>query len=695
VGLGGYLLGLLFFAGTTGTVVLASALLARRRLTHLERSSALLAAFLLATAGVVVAHLVPGVLGLLSRPSALICALLLLALSVLAARGGRPPEASARPRGRAPLTSSLVSGAAAAGVAGFWVAGTWHALGTPTRHIDTLTFHLPDVTRWIQTGTVWGVHQFVPLQVDGYYPQTGDVVYLAAVLPWMNDAFVGGVNALFGLLGALAVYAIVGELGGRREHAVLGAALFASIPALVATAFRGAQTDTIMVATLGGGFLFLLRHVRTGRRSDLLLAAVGLGLAFGSKWSGVSSVVVAIGGWAIALVVTRRHAGRVAQDVGAAAAVTVLLGGVWLVRNWAQAGNPVFPVELAIAGVSLLDAPRHVLGECANYTVANYLADGAVWRRFLIPGYRVALGLTGVAALVALAVTIGLALRAFARGARSSRASDSLLVAGVAVALVAVYLVTPGSALGLRGAPVNLATQVRYLLPALLLGAALLGWGLGRTGRARLLVELLLLVAIAASLASARAAPPARLLLGSLIVAVVVMVLAFLLKRRGTVIRAPLAAALVTALCAGLVTLGFERQQQFNDHRYRGLDPTLDWIIERAPQGHRIALAGRWTVRGPAPVLPAFGPRLGNEVTYLGEFKEGHLREYEDPASWRQTLARGRYDLLLVGRGGYTARACPIPGAEGDDLAWAREAGLPEVARSARFTLYRVPAPGP
>jgi 4-amino-4-deoxy-L-arabinose transferase-like glycosyltransferase len=692
--LGDYLLGLAFFAGTSGTVAAASALFVRRRLTSLRGAPALLAGAVLATAGVVAVHLAPGVLGLLSRPSALLCGLALFSLTAFWLRGSRASKSPTRPRADALGPSLLVAGVAASSVAVFWLARAWEALGDPTRHIDTLTFHLPDVARWIQTGSLWGVHQFVPLQVDGYYPQTGDLVFLAVVMPWMNDAFVNVVNVAFAAVAALAAYAIARELGARRAQSLLAGALFLSIPALIVTAFKGAQTDTIMVAMLGGGILFLLRHARTGRRSDLLLGGLGLGLAFGSKWSGVSSVVAVVVVWTIALLLARRPVHHVLRGLGAVTGIVVAAGGFWLLRNWVSAGNPLFPVDVQLAGLTVFDAPRHLLGECANFSVASYLGDGGIWRRYLAPEYREALSLAGLATLVAAPVTAALAVRAGRSRGQRGRAALVLVVAAGVVVLTATYAVTPGSALGLRDLPVNVAGQARYLLPALLLGSALAGWGLHRLGRWSLPFEVLTLGVIAVSLAAAFELGPALLIsvavgLGAVTVAVG---LATLVAQRSA--NRPLGLALAAVAVVGVIAVGYERQGEFNEGRYQGLDPTLDWILERAPQGREIALAGRWTVRGPGPVLPAFGPRLGNEVGYLGEFVRGHLREYEDPSAWRRALVRGGYDLVLVGRGGYGGRLCPIPGAAGDDDAWARASGLSAVARSARFTLYRVPPPG-
>ena len=57
-------------------------------------------------------------------------------------------------------------------------------LTTAPLSVDLLNFHLPVVARWIETGSIWQIDVFLPDVSPGHYPQTGDVILLAAVLPW-------------------------------------------------------------------------------------------------------------------------------------------------------------------------------------------------------------------------------------------------------------------------------------------------------------------------------------------------------------------------------------------------------------------------------------------------------------------------------------------------------------------------------
>ncbi|MDQ3936545.1 MAG: hypothetical protein M3340_18140, partial [Actinomycetota bacterium] len=139
-----------------------------------------------------------------------------------------------------------------------------------------------------------------------------------------------------------------------------------------------------------------------------------------------------------------------------------------------------------------------------------------------------------------------------------------------------------------------------------------------------------------------------------------------------------------------LAAVGHARQREFNDGRYEDGDAAIAWIARHAQDGHRIGLAGVWSVEGRAPVWPAFGERLGNHVEFVGPTVDEQLREYARRDRWAEAVRAGGYDLLLVGRGGYAREECPVPGQDSDDDAWARLEGFEVLARTERLTLYRV-----
>ena len=254
------------------------------------------------------------------------------------------------------------------------------------------------------------------------------------------------------------------------------------------------------------GVLFALRHARSARRSDLVLAGVALGIAAGTKWYGVSSVAVVGVVWvaarlsrcaaavATATRATRaghrrrhRHGRAVLRDA-------VLLGGLsllgtlpWLARNLAPLRQPGLPAQGgAVRGDDLRRATR-------RHPRPGRVHDRRLRRRRdvlrQLAGEIVeGLGVAPILCAAALALALLLARR---RG----RAPDArvLVLVATAVALGLVYTVTPATALGLRGDPSLAHGNTRYVVPALLIAVPVVAWLAGRLAHpARLGLEALL-----------------------------------------------------------------------------------------------------------------------------------------------------------------------------------------------------------
>jgi hypothetical protein len=149
--------------------------------------------------------------------------------------------------------------------------------------------------------------------------------------------------------------------------------------------------------------------------------------------------------------------------------------------------------------------------------------------------------------------------------------------------------------------------------------------------------------------------------------------------------RAVLVAA---ALCAALLALAAadRGQDRINAGRYQGIDPALDALLADAPAGRRIGLAFAtyWSLGDLSPAWPAFGTRIDNEVEYVGRFVDGFLTPYRDAASFAAALARGRYDLLAVGRSTIATKDTPEQG-------WAIAAGWRTISLSDDLRLMVAP----
>jgi Dolichyl-phosphate-mannose-protein mannosyltransferase len=673
VTLGQYLLGVALLGVTAGASGLTARVVVTRRLGGLPGYARGAAFGVLAAAALLVATLAPAAVGLLGRASGPICAVALLAAARAFVRSA-PAATDREPTQGEPRLSRLLGGAAVALLAGWSIAAAWLGSAIPSDGRDTLTFHLPEAVRWLQTGTIWRVDQFEPLLASGYYPQNGDALNLALLVPFQSEAFVRVLSVSSLLVLAMAVYALARELRAPPGAAALGAALVASLPISVLTAEEGAKTDLWCVAALAVAGLFLIRHLRTGAGTDLLLGSLALGLGLGTKWYGATAAAAVAAGWAIARLAERPRARRFAREAVVVAGLCALGGGLWLVRNWVEAGNPLFPAPVRLAGITLFHAPPDPIRECTGYSVADYAGNPDVLRHVLWPIWRSALGAGTLLLLAGLAATPVLG--------RPRRRMVGLAVLGAV--LLVMYAVLPYSALGGRDQPVLAGPNVRYMLPALALSAALFACVLTRLGRLRPLVELLTVLAVANGLRHGLLVHEGRLAAG--VVAALALGALLVVSRR---LPRPILTTGLMACALAVAALGFVRQRDFYDGRYRGADPALD-VLASAPHGTRVGLAGFESTGILPHVLPSFGEHLGNLVTYVGEDHHGQLRAYEQPARFDAALARGGFDYLLVARGRYLV-PCTLPGENADPGGWARAAGWHRVTLTPALALYRRP----
>ncbi|MBW3652291.1 MAG: glycosyltransferase family 39 protein [Actinobacteria bacterium] len=686
-----FLAGAALFSVMLAAVVAAAALVVRRRLRHLDALETSLASIVVGTAVLIGVHLLPLMLGVLARGTVIAAAALAVGLAALVRPAGEAPaHADGGPRAAAPA-SSRASWAMAALAGGFTAAAALANLarwgGDEVIGDDPTSFHLPGIGRWIQDGTLWQIDQFVPLLAQGYYPNNGDVVLLSTILPWHNDFLVRLPAVFFLATTAVATFAVARELRASHAASLLAAAAVVSLPVVGYVTIPRALPDAIMWTTFACGALFLLRHARTGGRSDLVLAGVALGIAAGTKWYGVSSVPVALAVWVAARALAARRAG--APGRGATAGVLrdgVLVGTlaflgmlVWLVRNLALSGNPVFPLNVELLGVSIFDAPRDVIRDEVGFSIADYAGRPDVLAKVAI---KVLEGLGGAPVLGAIGIVAAVAL---ARRGGRAREPRVLVLAVAAVALALLYTLTPATALGLRDTPSLAHANTRYAIPALLLALPVLAWVTGRVRpiAGRSLEAMLALAVLSGAYDGYQVLGASDIVAAALALAALAGAawLLWRLRERRTLLAGAAIAAALVALAAG-----DRMQSRINDDRYGHFDPGLDALLRAAPGGRRVALAFStyWSLGDLSPVWPAFGTRIDNDVEFVGEFVDGFLTPYSDEARFRAALERGRYDVLAVGRS-------PIPRQNTPAERWAIDAGWRTIALSERLRVLVAP----
>jgi len=451
-------------------------------------------------------------------------------------------------------------------------------------------------------------------------------------------------------------------------------------PACVLSAVEDTKPDTFMLACFAGGLVFLIRHTRRGATPDLVLAGIGLGLAFGSRWYGVTAVAVVVAVWAVARLLARVPLRSVVRQTLAVSGLVALMGGFWLLRNWIVAGNPVLPVKVALGGTVLFDAPADYVRTKGGFTILHYATDGAVWRDYLWPAFRNGFVLTGIVAFVACLVVLLGAVR------RRRGTLDMVLVAAAAATLLLtlVYAATPYSAQGPDGSPVQALVNTRYGLPALVTGAAVAA-AIGAWGRRwSLVVTLLGLVGVIDGVTRvdnagllpyfAHVARPTRVL-EALVLLGLAAVAVLVVRWSPRSLRAVVVVAI--ALLVGLA--GYYHQRHYIDHRYLGADPSIDAVLEM-PGRHTIAITGPTPPGILPPNLPLNGPRLDNRVRVLGRPDRYVLQPLRSSADLASSLRGEPYDLLYV---------LVDPAKPPKEVRWARALGWRQIAQGRTSVLFR------
>jgi hypothetical protein len=693
---GQYAIGALFLIATVGAVGFATAHVSRCRLSHLCTESMIVAQGLIATCGFALSVLLPGMLGILTRGTQLGCTLVLAALAARVRPAALHTETVTQrvtQRNTQNRFGTVLPGLAIIVLAA-WLAGELlHAGASVSRSMDTISYDLPIVGRWIQSGTVWPITELFPLQTHGTYPQGPDLILAGLILPFHNDAFIRFPVYGYLVLAAAAVYATGRELGAPRTSAALFATVFASLPAIAWDAEIG-QPDTIGLAAFAAGVLFLVRRNRTRRVSDLALAGLGLGFAAGSRWYFSTAVAALVAFW-ILVAATRAHTGgdqsgeRMLKSAVALVGIVLLTSGFWLLRNLVEAGDPFYPVRIALAGTTIFAAPPDLYRGISGFSIAHYATNPSIIGHYIIPALRRTIGLGGLLVFLGVIVAIGRSVIHARHKRRLEPRTVMLAISSVLLAIV--YVVTPYSAFGLANHPSLAWVNVRYLLPAACLAASVAAAVAGALpGRARTVTEVSAVIATALGVRGAYKllATGRTALAGGVVIVLAVTVGGVMLRRLSTdrlrfrpPARSWALGAMVTA--AGLVLAGgFAVQRRLNAVRYAADDPTYAWI-QAHPAPLRIGLVGSFNFGAVSPAWAMYGARIENTVMFVGRLHRGNLTQYRTRADWLAALRKGQFDLLELAIG-----RPPRPTTQ-DDVRWARQTHFPVLSRSSHFELVR------
>ena len=340
-------------------------------------------------------------------------------------------------------------------VAAFMTLSGLLALRSPSFDFDSRNYHLPQLADWIQGHSFWSSGIAQPASYLTAYPSNGEFLGVWFALPTHGDQLSLLAPVLFTLLGILAVAFLCRELGGQSwVGALAGTAVFAT-PLIFATQSRSLATDTIAASSLVAAAALMTRAFRRYQSHWIVAAGIALGLGMGSKYT---AMVPGVAIFVTAVVLFRRSNQWVWLIPG-----LLIFFAPWLVRNAVHTGNPLFPQEIKVAGVRLLKGTNNPITAFSTPVIKHFVSGhwSVVGRWF---GYVVR-WLAVVPLLAAIGFVTGFRGRELPAAARA--------MSLVALAAFVGYLSTPYTGGGPTGNISWLLLNIRYVLPALLIGVAL------------------------------------------------------------------------------------------------------------------------------------------------------------------------------------------------------------------------------
>jgi len=216
---------------------------------------------------------------------------------------------------------------------------------------DTLAYHLAVPKQWLAAGQI----QTIPTIHQSFFPFTVDNLYIWG-LQWGGQQGAKAFQLAYMLLGALAIFGLARQRYGDRAG-WWAALAFATMPVVVLEA-GSAYIDTAHGLYAGLGIVFAAWWFAEQERKQMLwLAAIMLGFAAGSKYTGLQTLF-AVGFVLVAAGAATRQASAGLKAGVLVGIVAMAIASPWYIKNAVVAGNPVYPFFFERLGAKGWDERR-------------------------------------------------------------------------------------------------------------------------------------------------------------------------------------------------------------------------------------------------------------------------------------------------------------------------------------------------
>lgn len=204
---------------------------------------------------------------------------------------------------------------------------------------DSLAYHLAVPKLYIQAGQIYPITYIH----HSNFPGAVDYLYIWGLV-WGGEAGAKSFTLAFHLFGLLAIFGLTRQIYGKME-AWWAALAWTTVP-LVLWLSGTAYIDVQNGLFAGLGILFAALWIRERTSNWAWLSGILLGLATGSKYTGLQTIFAVGVVIVIASILAKRSnpgSTATARGLVTVCGLALLIASPWYVKNTIWVGNPVYP----------------------------------------------------------------------------------------------------------------------------------------------------------------------------------------------------------------------------------------------------------------------------------------------------------------------------------------------------------------
>ena len=214
---------------------------------------------------------------------------------------------------------------------------------------DSLAYHLAVPKLWLAQGHI----SYIPYIHQSNFPGAFDYLYLFGLSAGYPGAKAFVLAAA--TFGGFAIFGLTRQLYGRKA-AWWASLAFSTVPVLLWLSGT-AYIDVPNGLCAGIAIALAALYCKTLDKKHLMLAAVMLGLATASKYTGLQTIG-AVGLILLLTGIKRKESGEYFKSAVVVGIVALVIACPWYIKNELWAGNPVYPFFYSKLGGRNFSAPQ-------------------------------------------------------------------------------------------------------------------------------------------------------------------------------------------------------------------------------------------------------------------------------------------------------------------------------------------------